>query len=65
MARSGQKGVRVRFQYAEKVTPTPFLPVIVKTDIAKWTNPQSAFIKVLFGDEAGSASCIPGMPRRG
>jgi hypothetical protein len=32
---------------------------------AAGTDPQSAFIKVIFGDEAGAVSCIPGMPRRG
>ena len=32
---------------------------------AAGTDPQSAFMKVLFGDEAGAASCVPGMPKRG
>lgn len=32
---------------------------------AAGTDPESAFIKVIFGDEAGAVSCIPGMPRRG
>ena len=32
---------------------------------ATGADPESALIKVLFGDDAGSASCIPGMPRRG
>lgn len=32
---------------------------------AAGTDPISALIKVLFGDEAGAVSCVPGMPRRG
>ena len=32
---------------------------------AAGTDPESAFIKVIFGDEAGAVSCIPGMPRKG
>ena len=32
---------------------------------AAGTDPISAVTKVLFGDEAGAVSCIPGMPRRG
>jgi len=32
---------------------------------AAGTDPVSALIKVLFGDEAGAVPCIPGMPRRG
>ena len=32
---------------------------------AAGTDPESAFIKVLFGDDAGAQSCVPGMPRRG
>jgi hypothetical protein len=32
---------------------------------AAGTDAETAAIKVLFGDDAGSASCIPGMPRRG
>jgi len=32
---------------------------------ANGTDAESATIKVLFGDDAGAASCIPGMPGRG
>lgn len=32
---------------------------------AAGTDPESAFIKVIFGDDAGAASCVPGMLRRG
>ena len=32
---------------------------------AAGTDPVSAVTKVLFGDEAGAVSCIPGMPRKG
>lgn len=32
---------------------------------ARGTDAETATIKVIFGDDAGSASCIPGMPRRG
>lgn len=32
---------------------------------AAGTDPESASIKVIFGDEAGAVSCIPGMPRKG
>jgi uncharacterized protein DUF4124 len=32
---------------------------------AAGTDPESALIKVIFGDDAGAASCIPGMSRRG
>ena len=32
---------------------------------AAGTDPESAFVKVLFGDAAGAASCVPGMPKRG
>lgn len=32
---------------------------------AKGTEADNATIKVIFGDDAGTASCIPGMPRKG
>jgi len=32
---------------------------------ARGTDGETATIKVIFGDDAGAASCIPGMPRRG
>jgi len=32
---------------------------------ARGTDPQTAFIRVIFGDESGAVSCIPGMPRKG
>ena len=32
---------------------------------ARGTDAETATIKVIFGDDAGAASCIPGMPRRG
>jgi hypothetical protein len=32
---------------------------------ARGTDAESATIKVIFGDDAGAASCIPGMPKRG
>lgn len=32
---------------------------------AAGTDPESALIKVIFGDDAGAASCVPGMPKRG
>jgi hypothetical protein len=34
-----------------------------RRDRAAGTDPESALMKVLFG-EAGAVSCIPGMPRR-
>jgi Domain of unknown function (DUF4124) len=32
---------------------------------ARGTDAETATIKVIFGDDAGSASCVPGMPKRG
>jgi hypothetical protein len=32
---------------------------------ARGTDPETAMIKVIFGDKAGAPSCIPGMPRKG
>lgn len=32
---------------------------------ARGTDPESAMIKVIFGDKSGAVSCIPGMPRKG
>jgi len=32
---------------------------------ARGTDAETAVIKVIFGDDAGAASCVPGMPRRG
>jgi len=32
---------------------------------SKGTDPETATIKVIFGDDAGAPSCVPGMPRRG
>ena len=32
---------------------------------ARGTDAETATIKVIFGDDAGAASCVPGMPKRG
>lgn len=32
---------------------------------ARGTDATTATLKVIFGDDAGAASCVPGMPRRG
>jgi uncharacterized protein DUF4124 len=32
---------------------------------SKGTDAETATIKVIFGDDAGAASCVPGMPKRG
>jgi len=35
-----------------------------RSERAKGTDAETATIKVLFGDDAGAASCVPGMPKR-
>ena len=32
---------------------------------SRGTNAETAITKVIFGDDAGAASCVPGMPKRG
>ena len=36
-----------------------------RRDRARGTDAEKAMIKVIFGDDAGAASCIPGMPKKG
>jgi len=38
---------------------------VYRRERARGTDAETATIKVIFGDDAGAASCIPGMPRRG